>query len=90
MSILNPLKGHQSLLKYFFHENEMKLQNIQEDVDLPDFADYGSIEKLRAALHTPDANNRNELLINQLGLTPRFSGNVNLWVDLKTLNWRPC
>ncbi|KAI5076245.1 hypothetical protein GOP47_0008959 [Adiantum capillus-veneris] len=50
------------------------LQNIQEGVDQPNFVNYGSIEKLRSALHTPDGNNRDELLINQLGLTPRFSG----------------
>ncbi|MCO5558103.1 hypothetical protein L7F22_011679 [Adiantum nelumboides] len=48
--------------------------NIQEGAELPDFADYGSIEKLRSALHTPDRINRDEILINQLGLTPRFSG----------------
>ncbi|KAH7280553.1 hypothetical protein KP509_36G002600 [Ceratopteris richardii] len=49
-------------------------EDIQERTDFPEFTEYGSIEKLRSAIHTPDPINGDELIINQLGLTPRFTG----------------
>jgi hypothetical protein len=49
------------------------MQPIQEQAGVPNYADYGSVEKLRSALNTPIRNYEN-LFVNQLGITPRISG----------------
>ncbi|KAJ7515869.1 hypothetical protein O6H91_22G032300 [Diphasiastrum complanatum] len=60
------------------------LDNVEDDVMPPleldidighhEFLRYGSVEKLRRALDTPNAGSEEEFLGNQLGLTPILTG----------------
>ena len=54
------------------------MQVIQEQTaEAPNYVDYGSVEKLRSVLDTPIKNYDN-LFVNQLGLTPRLSGGIDI------------